>query len=180
MRYLLSADYERVVSAIERFLQWKKIPHKVKRYEKPRMTKIKLGFTKSIVVASFRGKTFVKLPSNELVDVIAEFTTTASFGRPKDEVDLEIESELAKFKAEGAKKTLALICGLTLVATPVFVSRGQLAYPLILLAFAFVPIKQNFEGMEFYTFPVFYPYYVLKARRLKRRLKRRLESMQDI
>ncbi|AEA48111.1 hypothetical protein [Archaeoglobus veneficus] len=172
MRYLLDADYEKVVRAVEQYLRWKKVPHTVKTYEKPRMTKFRLGFAKSIVVASFRDKTYVKVPSGELVDVIAEFTTAATLGKHRDDVDFEIEHEIFRQKIEGAKKALLLICGLTLMATPVFISRGQLAYPFVLLAFTLVPIKQSFEGMEFYTFPFLYPYYVWRERRLKKRLQK--------
>ncbi len=171
MRYILDAEYEKVVKAIESFLRWKKLNYKIKTYERPKMTKFGLGFAKSVVVASVRSKVYVKAPA-ELADVIAEFTTTASFGKMKDRVEFELELEQLECRIEAAKKVFLLICGLTLIATPVFILREQLIYSLLLLAFTLIPLKQNIEGLEFYTFPALYPYYVFRIRRLKKKLER--------
>ena len=169
MRYILDAEYEKVVKAIEGFLRWKKLTYRVETYKRPKMTKFRLGFAKSIVVTSFRSKVYVKAP-DELVDVIAEFTATASFGKVKDSVEFEIELEQLEHVMNGAKKFLLVICGLILMATPVFAQRGQLLYSLILLTFTFIPLKQNVEGLECYIFPALYPYYILRARKLKKKL----------
>ncbi len=170
MRYILEADYKKVAKEIERYLKWKKIPYEVKEYSRPRMVKFKLGFMKSIVIAQVRNSTFVKIPSAEFYDVIAEFKAKAVVGKILDREGTELELAILSAQEDAAKKTLILIVALTAFATPAMIIKKLPPYSLFLLLFSLVPVKveERNYGLELKAYPILYPYYAFRRRKLEK------------
>ncbi len=170
MRYILDADYRSVAKEVERYLKWKKIPYEVKEYSKPRMIKFKLGFMKSVVIAQVRNNTFVKIPSAEFYDVIAQFKAKAVVGKILDDEGIELELAILEAQEDAAKKTLLLIVALTAFATPAMIIKKLPPYSLLLLLFSLIPVRveEKKYDLELKAYPVLYPYYALKRKRLEK------------
>jgi len=170
VRYVLEADYRKVAKEVERYLRWKKIPYEVKEYSKPRMIKFKLGFMKSVVVAQVRNSTFVKIPSAEFYDVIAQFKAKAIVGKILDREGVELELAILEAQEDAAKKTLILIVALTAFATPAMIVKKLPPYSLILLLFSLIPVKveESNYGLELKAYPVLYPYYAFRRRKMEK------------
>jgi len=168
VRFLLEADYEKVAEEVEKYLELKKRKYNVKEYSRPRMVKFKLGFMKSVTIAQAGRSTFVKAPA-EFYDVLVQFKTKEVFGKIPDAAGLEIEKAILSAQEDAAKKTLILVVALTAFATPAMILKKLPPYSLGLLLFSLLPVKvkvSEFE-LEVSAFPVLYPYYALKKRRMK-------------
>jgi len=170
VKYILETDYKKVAKEIEKYLKWKKIDYKIKNYSRPKMIKFKLGFMKSIVIAQIGRNTYVKIPSPEFCDVLAQFKTKAVFGKIMDKEGVEIEKELLNAQIDAAKKTLILIVVLTVGVTPAMILKNLPPYNLILLLFSFLPVKVKVPefNMEINAFPILYPYYLIRKKKLNK------------
>ncbi len=174
MRYILEADYRAVAKEIERYLKWKKISYDVKEYSKPRMIKYKLGFMKSIVIAQVKNNTYVKIPSVEFYDVIAQFKAKTVVGKVLDKEGLELELTIVEAQEDAARKTLLLVVALTAFATPAMILKHLPPYSLGLMLFSLLPVKVEVPdlGIEVNAYPILYPLYVFRRKKMKKMLKR--------
>ncbi len=169
VRFLLEADYEKVAEEVEKYLKLKERNYSVKRYARPRMVKFKLGFMKSVTIAQAGKSTFVKAPA-EFYDVLVQFKTKEVFGRIPDAAGLEVEKTILAAQEDAAKKTLILVVALSAFATPAMILKNLPPYSLGLLLFTLLPVKVKVSGfdLEVSVFPVLYPYYALKKRKLEK------------
>ncbi len=168
VRYVLEADYEKVVKEIENYLKSKNIRYSVKKYSKPKMVKFKLGFMKSVLVMKTKNSVYVKVPSSEFCDVLAKFKAKAVVGKILDLEGMEIEIEILKAQKEAAKKTLILIIALTVLSTPAMVIKKMPPYNLLLLLFSLLPVRVEVLNIDVSAYPALYPYYAYREKKLKK------------